>query len=59
MPTHLLDLEQPTTCPLCGARTTFDDLKNQNPPSQIHKCLNEHCGYEFLGEFELLEDKKA
>jgi hypothetical protein len=51
-PTYLLDLEQPTTCPLCGARTDFNDIPNNTPPVQLHTCLSPDCGYQFLGEFD-------
>lgn len=43
----LLDTDQPTTCPLCGARTDFVELSRDK---QKHTCLN--CKYEFIGEFE-------
>ncbi len=49
---HFLDLEQPTTCPKCGARTQFEDLYHQLIPSQKHYCLNKFCKYEFIGEFD-------
>jgi hypothetical protein len=30
---------------MCGARTNFDELNNG---LQIHECLNEECGYQFI-----------
>lgn len=43
----ILDDEQPTTCPKCGARTDFKDLDGEK---QEHVCLG--CGFKFIGEFE-------
>lgn len=37
--------DQPTTCGLCGSRTSFDEAKDG---SQIHQCLNIDCGYKFI-----------
>ena len=36
---------QPTTCGLCGARTDFDV---EEADTQIHQCLNQECGYQFI-----------
>jgi len=52
---YLLDSEQPTTCPICGARTQFEDISHQIISIQHHTCLNESCKYEFIGEFEAEE----
>ena len=52
MPNHLLDPEQPTTCPLCGARTSFEEIPKCTPPAQKHTCLDSSCNYQFIGEFE-------
>lgn len=37
--------DQPTTCGMCGARTDFDVKEDD---SQIHRCLNRECGYQFI-----------
>lgn len=44
--------EQPTTCGLCGARTDFDVEENG---MQIHQCLDEACGYQFIAVSEDVE----
>jgi hypothetical protein len=37
--------DQPTTCGLCGSRTSFEiDEKGV----QIHLCLNDECEYKFI-----------
>lgn len=36
--------EQPTTCGMCGTRTSFDE----DDGVQRHLCLNSTCGYEFI-----------
>jgi len=36
--------DQPTTCGMCGARTSFDE----DDGVQSHRCLNPACGYEFI-----------
>jgi hypothetical protein len=41
--------DQPTTCPQCGARTSFDEIDNA---TQNHHCLNTKCNYEFVTEAE-------
>lgn len=41
-----LDPDQPTTCPVCGARTEFEQA---NPKQQLHSCDN--CDFTFIGEF--------
>ncbi len=42
--------DQPTTCPLCGARTEFDEHTEQGLYFQIHTCPNEACGLRFRAE---------
>lgn len=47
-----LDNEQPTTCPQCGARTSFEEQENdQIGYYQLHDCLNETCLFQFVGVF--------
>ncbi len=49
---HFVDVDQPTTCPLCGARTDFTQIETTFPFTQIHKCLDISCGYTFIGEID-------
>lgn len=49
---YILDDDQPTTCPKCGARTYFTEVGKASAQVQHHKCLNEQCGYVFNGVFE-------
>jgi len=45
---HLMG-DQPTTCPICGARTDIvSDLSHTKLKLQIHECLNAQCRYIFL-----------
>jgi hypothetical protein len=45
--------DQPTTCPICGARTeTMLELLN-SPILQFHVCLSEDCRYIFFLEEDL------
>jgi len=45
--------DQPTTCPICGARTaTMLELLN-SPITQFHDCLSEDCRYIFFLEEDL------
>ena len=37
--------DQPTTCGLCGARTSFNEEKDG---TQNHQCLNRNCNYQFI-----------
>ena len=37
--------DQPTTCGICGARTSFEEI---GEALQRHQCLNPACGYGFL-----------
>lgn len=34
-------------CPMCGARTDFDEYGTGASYYQKHTCLNPTCGYEF------------
>ena len=44
--------DQPTTCPKCGVRTDIIlDLSYTEEQTQIHKCLNEKCGFEFIMQY--------
>lgn len=47
-PTPLLN-EQPTTCPCCGGRTEIEEVGSTY---QLHDCLNPHCDYVFVTEFD-------
>lgn len=47
----ILNSDQPTTCGLCGSRTSFDVFENGK---QLHCCLG--CGHEFVGEPDDEED---
>lgn len=43
--------DQPTTCPKCGSRTAILlDLSHTKNQTQIHKCFNEQCIYQFVVE---------
>lgn len=45
--------DQPTTCPLCGSCTDIMmDLGHTNSQTQIHKCFNEKCKYEFIMQYD-------
>ena len=37
--------EQPMTCGICGARTSFEEEKDGR---QNHNCLNLVCSYQFI-----------
>jgi hypothetical protein len=41
--------DQPTTCPICGARTDYVDLSDL---IQSHVCLSKLCEYSFMLEFD-------
>lgn len=51
-PIFILDNDQPTTCPICGARTKFKNVKVENETVQYHICLDINCRFSFVGEFE-------
>ena len=39
----------PTTCPKCGLRSEIIlDLSHTKDQTQIHKCHNKKCEYEFV-----------
>lgn len=41
--------EQPTTCPKCSCRTNLIlDFSHTKDQTQIHKCLNKNCNFEFV-----------
>jgi len=41
--------DQPTTCPICGARTdAFADFHHTNLKLLTNECLNVKCKYLFL-----------
>lgn len=43
----------PTTCPKCGLRSEIIlDLSHTKDQTQIHKCPNEKCGFEFLMQYD-------
>lgn len=46
--------DQPTTCPLCGARTDFYLLISpvSHKDVEIHKCLDIKCKFEFVIEID-------
>lgn len=41
--------EQPTTCGMCGARTSF---QVEDDDTQLHQCLNQGCRYKFTAVSE-------
>jgi len=47
-PVHILDSDQPTTCPECGARTEL--VEEISEVAQLHECLK--CHYRFIGELD-------
>jgi hypothetical protein len=50
---HFLSTDQPQTCPHCGLRTEIlADLSHTTSQIQIHQCLNERCGFQFIASFE-------
>jgi hypothetical protein len=43
--------DQPTTCPICGARTEITKKLLDSPEKiQYHKCFSMECKYEFILE---------
>ena len=45
--------DQPTTCPLCGACTKIIlDLSHTKYQTQIHKCYDKNCNFEFIIQFD-------
>lgn len=47
LPQHILDDDQPTTCPRCGVRPEIDQM---DVNTQICHCTD--CHYTFIGVFE-------
>lgn len=48
METYLMN-DQPTTCPICGARSDIiSDLYHTNLGLFINECLDIHCKHVFL-----------
>jgi len=41
--------DQPVTCGICGARTSFDE---EEDGKQLHRCMNSECGYRFFAVTE-------
>lgn len=39
-----------TTCPICGARTVFEEFHEDGKDKQIHACLNPDHDYTFILE---------
>lgn len=56
---YILDNDQPTTCPKCGARTDFEQFEEDGTIVQKHRCLNINCAFVFLGEFESEAEYKS
>ena len=45
--------DQPATCPLCGARSEIiSDLSHTKKMTQIHKCPDSNCAYEFIMQYD-------
>jgi predicted NBD/HSP70 family sugar kinase len=44
---YCLMSDGPTTCGICGARTSFEEV-SEAEALQYHQCLNAACGYEFF-----------
>lgn len=46
--------DQPTTCSECGTRTEIVlDLSHIKNKTQIHKCLNRKCAFEFVLQHDI------
>lgn len=52
MEVYILDNEQPTGCPKCGARTEFIETIIDEMLVQHHHCPQPLCKYKFIGEFD-------
>jgi hypothetical protein len=48
----ILDNKQPTCCPKCGTRSDFEDIIHKGKIIQVLRCINTHCEFQFVGEFE-------
>ncbi len=45
--------DQPTTCPECGVRSEIIvDLSHTKDQTQVHKCPNEKCKFEFVMQYD-------
>ena len=45
--------DQPTTCPKCGLRSEIIlDLSHTKLKTQIHKCPNDKCSFEFVMQYD-------
>ena len=45
--------DQPTICPQCSSRTDIIlDLSHTKDKTEIHKCLDKNCNYEFVMQFD-------
>ncbi len=45
--------DQITTCPMCSSRTEIIlDLSHTNGQTQIHKCPQMKCEYEFVMQYD-------
>lgn len=45
--------DQPTTCPKCGLRSEIIlDLSHTKDQTQIHKCPNQKCQFEFVMQYD-------
>jgi transposase len=45
--------DQPTTCPRCGLRSEIIlDLSHTKDITQIHKCPNKKCEFEFIMQYD-------
>ncbi|MBN7802621.1 hypothetical protein J0A67_17225 [Algoriphagus aestuariicola] len=50
---QLLASDQPQTCPVCGLRTEIlSDLSHTLAKTQIHRCPDKGCGFEFVATAE-------
>lgn len=56
---YILDNDQPTVCPKCGARTDFEQFEEDGIIVQKHHCLDSNCSFVFLGEFESEMERKT
>lgn len=45
--------EQPTVCPICGARSeVIMNLNHTNDKIEVHLCPDMHCKYEFIMQYD-------
>ena len=46
--------DQPTTCPKCNSRSEIIlDLSHTKNQTQINKCANNKCEFEFVMEYDI------